>query len=274
MNKRVIKTIIAAVMALTMVAAAVAFPLNSGAKVYAATVDATIVMTNDGIFSDIEKTYKINDGDSIKFEIKNNYRDGIVVNGVAIASGATGYVTVGPFKKSDEGIQHLNCAGALSDVYPYILEITAGSGGDGDSSWTPHEHVYEWVETTAPTAEHDGEEVLRCTICGKVIQVNYISAAGILVNQVVDAIKNAAPGATVTIETTYFSSYPKAVIDALKERSDVTLVTKYLYKGTKYSMTIPAGTATKGELLDDKGYAGFRRLAEAPYSLPTTVIPW
>ena len=67
--------------------------------------------------------------------------------------------------------------------------------------------------------------------------------------------------------------YPKEVINALIERSDVTLVTNYTYEHVRYRLTIPAGAAATPGVLDEKNYAGFRRLAEAPLYFPTVTLP-
>lgn len=66
----------------------------------------------------------------------------------------------------------------------------------------------------------------------------------------------------IDIETDRWISFHKMVIEALRERPDVTLNISFLdegYKGERYIVTIPAGADT-ADLIDSNGYAGFHYL--------------
>ena len=70
-----------------------------------------------------------------------------------------------------------------------------------------------------------------------------------------DAIRNRG----VTIETSVWHSFNKKVYQQI-ENSNIPVTLKFLYKGVKYSVTIPAG-AKVTELCDKNGWCGFLNLA-------------
>ena len=75
--------------------------------------------------------------------------------------------------------------------------------------------------------------------------------------QTADAIKNAAPGATVQITTTKWTSFSKAAITAWEARPDITLnVTFNTAIDTTCKISMPAGTDV-ASMVDAKGYIGF-----------------
>lgn len=135
-------------------------------------------------------------------------------------------------------------------------------------STPPHTCHFEWVTETEATETSDGVEVLQCPVCGKIAGRNYTSGSGILIGNVMSKIANAPAGGTVTIDTTYLTCFPKSVFDALLTRPDVTLVVNYTYEHVNYTMTIPAGASQIPGVVDENGYAGFRRIAA--YFLTTT----
>ena len=63
----------------------------------------------------------------------------------------------------------------------------------------------------------------------------------------------------VTIETSVWHSFNKKVYQQI-ENSNIPVTLKFLYKGVKYSVTIPAG-AKVTELCDKSGWCGFLNLA-------------
>ena len=73
-------------------------------------------------------------------------------------------------------------------------------------------------------------------------------------------ISSAAPGSTVTIDATSFTSLPASIVAALMARPDVTFVFTYMLNGVKYTVTIPAGTNLAG-LLNASGGIDFASLA-------------
>ena len=144
-----------------------------------------------------------------------------------------------------------------------------GTGGKVTNDTTPpHTCHFEWVTETEATETSDGVEVLQCPVCGKIAGRNYTSGSGILIGNIMSKIANAPAGGTVTIDTTYLTCFPKSVFDALAARPDVTLVVNYTYEHVNYTMTIPAGASQIPGVVDENGYAGFRRIAA--YFLTTT----
>ena len=76
----------------------------------------------------------------------------------------------------------------------------------------------------------------------------------------VSMISSAAPGSTVTIDATSFTSLPASIVASLLARPDVTFVFTYMLNGIMYKVTIPAGTNLAG-LLNASGGIDFASLA-------------
>ncbi|SCX89685.1 hypothetical protein SAMN02910292_00405 [Lachnospiraceae bacterium XBB2008] len=123
-------------------------------------------------------------------------------------------------------------------------------------------HDYEWRTLKEATEDEDGEYAYVCRTCGDVRYRVPIGAYATFNINTQNKIRNAAKDATVEISTTRWISFHRMVMDALRERPDVTLKVNYLsdgYKGDPMTFTIPAGTDT-GALPDENGYAGFKFL--------------
>jgi len=60
-------------------------------------------------------------------------------------------------------------------------------------------------------------------------------------NATADKISKAAENATVEMETEIWSSLPKSVMDAIKERRDLTVNLTLTYQNKEYPLSIPAG---------------------------------
>ncbi|MBR5360594.1 MAG: hypothetical protein IK123_06865 [Lachnospiraceae bacterium] len=271
-----IKRSLAVAVAITALVSAVAFPMNNESKAYAATsASVTFYGSQGGGFGWTPDTaaVEVEEGGYIDLSVTFNWTGDhatLSYGGVTINPGETKVFHLGPITRTglfdgrDFPIRFT--LGAETADYSYDIMVTkllpAGSKSDeGDEGDGGHECVFEWVTTTEPTEEHDGEEALRCKICGKEIDHNWLSGAAVLIEKIINEIRHAKPGATVTINTNYLTCYPKAVIDELIKRPDVTLVTNYTLDHKRYSMTIPAGKAGTPGVVDDKGYAGFGRLA-------------
>lgn len=119
------------------------------------------------------------------------------------------------------------------------------SGGSDSDSVSPAwkcEHNYAWIITTEPTETENGEISYMCVSCGDVEERQPISADVVIRRKLLESIKNAEAGATVTFDNGSWLCYPKYVLDALKEKGDVSLRTDFAYEGKHYSFTIPAGS--------------------------------
>ncbi len=106
-----------------------------------------------------------------------------------------------------------------------------------------HEHNWEWIQIQAATDAQDGVEAMCCTECGQQRETRKIanSAYGMFCNATADKISKAAENATVEMETEIWSALPKSVIDAIKERRDLTVNLTLTYQNKKYPLSIPAG---------------------------------
>ncbi|MBD5393197.1 MAG: hypothetical protein HDR71_02780 [Lachnospiraceae bacterium] len=123
-----------------------------------------------------------------------------------------------------------------------------------------HSHNFQYMTIQEASETQDAVILIRCS-CG--ITNGTItepgSALNIFIEDIIRDIANAPENGTVTAETKIWICYNKAVMDALLQRPDVTLVTNYRYNNVDYTVTIPAGYEAD-TLLDENGYCGFRYL--------------
>lgn len=61
----------------------------------------------------------------------------------------------------------------------------------------------------------------------------------------------------IVINTKTWTCFNRTMVDAIKNRSDVTVIVNYVYQGKPYVLTIPAGTDLT-QLVDENGFVGFR----------------
>ncbi len=143
---------------------------------------------------------------------------------------------------------------------PFI--ITKVTKEDTDSTGSRGcEHQYEWSTTTEPTETADGVSSYICISCGDVKAKQPISADVAIRNSLLASIKNAEAGTTVTFDNKAWLCYPQYVLDALKEKGDVSLKTDFTYEGQNYSFTIPAGSDYTN--LEQADFYGFMYLLGA-----------
>ncbi len=121
---------------------------------------------------------------------------------------------------------------------------------------------YEWDTIRNATETTDGEMRCQCKMCGNIRYSVPISAYYQFNANTVDKIKNAKQGATISIDTPVFISFHEMVKDELKIRTDVSLVVNYSYRGAKYQMLIPAGSAEQmAGLFGTSRFCGFRNMS-------------
>ena len=77
---------------------------------------------------------------------------------------------------------------------------------------------------------------------------------------VVNAITSAQLGGAVVIEANDEVCFTRSMMEALTQRSDVSVNVIYVSKGVKYRVIIPAGTDVM-LLLDSNGFCGYEYLA-------------
>lgn len=145
-----------------------------------------------------------------------------------------------------------------------ITKVTEDQKADTDSntgSGYKCEHNYEWSLTTEPTETADGVSSYMCTSCGDIKAKQPISANVVIRNNLLAAIKNAEAGSTVTFDNKAWLCYPQYVLDALKEKGNISLKTDFTYKGINYSFIIPAGSDYAN--LEKADFYGFMYLCGA-----------
>lgn len=130
--------------------------------------------------------------------------------------------------------------------------VSSGSGCD---------HFYEWSITTEPTETTDGESSYMCIYCKDIKAKQPVSADVVIRKNLLASIKNAEAGTTVTFDNKAWLCYPQGVLDALKEKGDVSLKTDFTYEGNNYSFTIPAGSDYTN--LEQADFYGFMYLLGA-----------
>lgn len=106
-----------------------------------------------------------------------------------------------------------------------------------------HTHNYEYQVLKAPSVDADGEEGEVCTICGATKNIQPLSAfAYALYEYAIPMINSAKPGQTITFEFKEWNSFPKAFMEKIAAKNDVTYVFHYNWNHQKQEITIPAGT--------------------------------
>ena len=160
------------------------------------------------------------------------------------------------------------CKNAGSDEWKINDPSTFTKAGTADStsaapvsSGNGCNHSYEWSVTTDPTETTDGECSYICTSCGDIKARQPVSAYVVIKDKLLASIKNAEAGTTVTFDNHSWLCYPQYVLDALKEKGDVSLKTDFTYGGNNYSFTIPAGSDYTN--LEQADFYGFMYLLGA-----------
>ena len=104
----------------------------------------------------------------------------------------------------------------------YIFTIL---GVHYDYTWPPAttgtlcSHDYEWETEIEPTDTTDGEEQLKCTKCGNIIQRQTLSAFPTYLESCTNKISAAKDGETVTIKSNKWNSYPKSFFEAIAAKN-------------------------------------------------------
>ena len=122
-----------------------------------------------------------------------------------------------------------------------------------------HIHNFKWVAKMNESESAEGTTNYMCVECGKIWYYRPIDPYYALVGDVAHRIETAPEGAMVDVKTSLFISFNEEVMEALKERPDVSVCVSFLdqqYKGNRMCFIIPAGEDTIS-LLDENGYAGF-----------------
>lgn len=121
-----------------------------------------------------------------------------------------------------------------------------------------HSIEYEIQQEADP--EQDAVLAGVCSLCGDVLSYSYVpnSAYAAFLLEAVKSILSAQEG-EVLIETQRWVSFNQMVFDAISQRPERAVTVNYRYKGTLYTVTIPAGADVAG-LCGERGFCGFRYL--------------
>lgn len=120
----------------------------------------------------------------------------------------------------------------------YLTGITSTEESTGGS----HVHIYEWKTETEPTETQDGEEVCICE-CGDISARQPLSAMGAYWNSIIDKVKKAKAGDTISFSSETWNSFPKRVMDAIAARRDITVEISFSYQGKMWKVVVPANAA-------------------------------
>ena len=126
-----------------------------------------------------------------------------------------------------------------------------GNGETAGSSIPEHVCQYEWETVREASAGQDGLERYLCKLCGDVQATLTIPASQYQVQELYTKVTGAGTGETVTYDMGQIHTVCDKLFTRLQERSDITLILTYRYKGTDYQTTFPAG-ADYTELLEDE----------------------
>lgn len=176
------------------------------------------------------------------------------------------YKIIEPGKMKAWNVVHEQNNGGKWELGASMTTITKQEDTDSDDSVSTDsvssggkcEHHYEWTVTTEPTETADGVSSYQCIYCGGIIASQPVSADVAVRENLLTSIKNAEAGSTVTFDSKDWLCYPQYVLDALKERGDISLKTNFTYGGINYSFTIPAGSEYMN--LEQADFYGFMYL--------------
>lgn len=160
-------------------------------------------------------------------------------------------------------------------------EVVPGSGNQGTvvgslskkkgNGGSDHKHSFEWDITKEPTCTEDGEASYICYGCGHVAAKQPVTRWQWFMKQYRGLVKNAEQNATVTFEADDMPCISDYMLGLNADRSDVTVIIHFIYKGVSYELTIPAGTDFSSIQSDTDTFYGYLGLA-AKLGLTATVL--
>ena len=168
----------------------------------------------------------------------------------ATPSGSTGSTNDSNSDDTKSG----NVSPELSEEEQYIARLRS-------EYWENHVHTFSWVTTREATAEQDGIQENRCS-CGLVQDTTVIPASQTFVQEYYDVVRNAPANGTVSYDSGSLHTLSDKMLECLSERSDVTVEVSFVYEGTAYKMTIPAGCDYSALLSDEDAFYGYFYFAQ------------
>ena len=147
-----------------------------------------------------------------------------------------------------------NVSPELSEEEQYIARLRS-------EYWENHVHTFSWVTTREATAGQDGIQENRCS-CGLVQDTTVIPASQTFVQEYYDVVRNAPANGTVSYDSGSLHTLSDKMLKYLSERSDVAVEVSFVYQGTAYKMTIPAGCDYSALLSDEDAFYGYFYFAQ------------
>lgn len=169
----------------------------------------------------------------------------------ATPSGSTGNTST---ESNSDDTKSENISPELSEEEQYIARLRS-------EYWENHVHTFSWVTTREATAEQDGIQENRCS-CGLVQDTAVISAGQVILQKFYDMVRNAPADGTVSYDSGSLHTLSDKMLECLSERSDVTVEISFVYEGTAYKMTIPAGCDYSALLSDEDAFYGYFYFAQ------------
>lgn len=123
-----------------------------------------------------------------------------------------------------------------------------------------HKPVRELYEPA--TTQRDAVFCESCELCGQVLTYGEIpnTAYVSFLDYAAGIIRKAQPAEQVVVDTDRWISFDKRVLDAIKERADVSILIRYCDQGEEHQILLPAGVDVSS-LGDENGFCGFRYLS-------------
>lgn len=196
-------------------------------------------------------------------------REGTGIYRAVLLTRAEGDTTVVRFQ--DSGWYEAVDMGDHYEIRSYV----PGSGGNTASgregvgekleenigSACEHKPVRELYEPATP--QKDAVFGESCELCGQVLAYGEIpnTAYVSFLDRAVGMIREAQPAEQVVVDTDRWISFDKRVLDAIKERADVSILIRYRDQGEEHQVLLPAG-ADVSSLEDENGFCGFRYLSQ------------
>lgn len=124
-----------------------------------------------------------------------------------------------------------------------------------------HKPARELYEPATP--QRDAIFGESCELCGQVLAYGEIpnTAYVAFLDYAAGIIRKAQPAEQVVVDTDRWISFDKRVLDAIKERPDVSILIRYRDQGEEHQVLLPAD-ADVSSLGDENGFCGFRYLRQ------------
>ena len=152
------------------------------------------------------------------------------------------------FESSETGVATVDASGQVTILAPGTTVITVGTEGNvyylEANPVTCTLHVVDRTQDPSPSDPGSNTSTNKNTVnASSKTEEPALSEFELFLQQQAARIKNAKAGATITINSDVWNSYPLWFMELIKERRDINIIMKYNYKGIHYTADIPTKTA-------------------------------